>query len=474
MWKKINIFLLFSCWLFAEEELEVLLSTKTPLKPIYLTELHVAKEQIDWRYPEELRSVLAFDLANNGYSSLVPVRREWEKKIVWPDPRIQFDLAFWNGENIPFVIAVEVNEKGFYATAFHVAKGTTKRYPEIALTGNLQSDRRAIHLLADAIQKDLFGTQGVASQKIIFSQRVRNTTMRGPEWLSDIWIADWDGANAVRLTMAKGYCITPAFIPEAIAHCKEEFFYVASDGGQTKIYRSSNEESMKPMIQLRGSQLLPAISKDGALMAFISDAAGRPDLFIQNLDINGRQKGRARQLYTAPFATQASPTFHPNGHKLAFVSDKDGTPRIYLLDIPDPHNTRKVTPKLITKKNRENTSPSWSPDGTKLAYSARVEGVRQIWIYDFTTASEWQLTFGPDNKENPSWAPNSLHLVYNTETNDVSELFLINLHQQESIKISSGFGQKRFPAWKNYTETTSKVGYQTEAKATPFRRSQKS
>ncbi len=446
MWKKFNLFFFFVFALHAED-LEVLLPTKAALKPIYLTELHVGEEQIDWRYPEELRSVLAFDLAHNGSSSLTPCRPEWEKKISWPEPRNRFDTAFWSRENIPFVIAVQATQNGFSATAFHIAKGSSKRYPDIRLTGSPEADRRAVHLLADTIQKDLFNIQGVAAERILFSERVKNPSTNGPEWLSDIWIADSDGANAKRLTMAKGYCITPALLPKSIAQIKDEFFYVASDGGQTKIYRSSPRAKNSPMVKLRGSQLLPAITKSGSQIAFISDAAGRPDLFIQNLDGKGEQMGRARQIFSAPFATQASPTYHPDGSKLAFVSDKDGTPRIYVLDVPAPQSTRKPIPKLITKKNRENTSPAWSPDGKKLAYSARTGGVRQIWIYDFETGEERQLTHGPENKENPSWASNSLHLVYNTETNDVCELFVINLNQQEPVQISTGFGQKRFPSW---------------------------
>ncbi len=448
MLKKFNFLLFFLTFsLCAEEELEVLLSTKVPLKPLYLTELRIGREQIDWRYPGELRTLLAFDLANNGYSSVTPVRPDWEKKFFWPDPRARFDLAFWSREQVPFVVAVQASEDSFSATAFHIQRGTSKRYPDIPLTGDAPTDRHAIHLLADAIQKDLFGTQGIASQRILFSQRVKNPSGNGSEWLSDIWITDWDGANARRLTMARGYCITPAFMPQKIAYSEDEYYYVSSDGGQTKIFRSSSDGRSNPMIRLRGSQLLPAISRDGKQIAFISDAAGRPDLFVQNLDQEGKQIGRARQIFTAPFATQASPTYAPDGRKLAFVSDKDGTPRIYMTEVKDSRSTRRVIPKLLTRKNRENTSPAWSPDGSKLAYSARTDGIRQIWIYDFATEQEWQLTFGPENKENPSWASNSLHLIYNTETNDVSELYIMNLHQLEPVQISTGFGQKRFPSW---------------------------
>ncbi len=417
------------------------LSTQALLKPIYLSELHVASGQVDWRYPEEMRSVLSFDLSNNGYSSVIGVRDPLEKMVRWPDPRIDFDLAFWKKEQIPYIIALEVTENRLSALVFQVMKGTSKRYASIALTNDPAVDRPLIHKLADAIQKDLFGTQGVASYPILFSERVRNTGAAGPEWFSDIWISDWDGANAKRLTIGNGYCMSPGFLPVG-------YFYVSSDKGQSKIYLASFQNKKKETwITLRGNQVLPAVSRNGNQIAFISDVAGRPDLFLLSLDAHGKEVGRPRQIFSAPRATQASPTFSPDGKRIAFVSDKDGPARIYVMDIPDPKKPTRTRTELLTHKCRENTAPCWSPDGSKLAYSARADGVRQIWIYDFATNQEWQLTSGEENKENPSWAPDSFHLVYNTETNDVSELFLINLAQQEPVPITSGFGQKRFAVW---------------------------
>ena len=439
-------FLFAAIALHAQQELEVRLETKVPLKPIYLSQLHGLSDQTNSALFEELRSILAFDLANNGYSSIILPREDAEQKISWADTRTRIDIAFWKKEHIPFVIAIEARPSGFAATLSNIEKSVSKRYPEIALTGQSLVDRHAIHRLADTIQKDLFGTQGIASLRIIFSQRLKSNDPIEHRWVSEIWTSDWDGANAKRHSFGNGYCMSPSFLPQSITN--QGYFFASTDRGQSKIYRGSLlDNTTDEWIHLRGNQLLPALSKDGSKIAFISDAAGRPDLFIQYLDVHGKESGKPCQLFSAPSATQASPTFSPDGRRIAFVSDKSGSPRIYLMEIQDAthHKQRELT--LLTRKNRENTSPSWSPDGKKLAYSARTDGVRQIWIYDFTTQEEWQLSSSAENKENPSWAPDSLHLIYNTETHDVSELYLINLHQQEPIRINLGFGQKRFASW---------------------------
>lgn len=223
------------------------------------------------------------------------------------------------------------------------------------------------------------------------------------------------------------------------------FLYVSYINGQPKIivapFRNPKGDTL---IELRGSQALPSISPTLNYISFISDAAGRPDLFLYSL----QDQRKPMQLFSSSRATQAASSFSPDGKKIAFVSDKDGPPRIYLLEIPRGNRTFK-TPKtsLLTKKNRQNTSPSWSPDGTKLAYSAKTDGIRQIWIYDFERDEELQCTFGHINMENPYWACDSKHLVFNSEDDFISELYMMNIYQKDPKKISRGSGDKRFPAF---------------------------
>ncbi len=418
------------------QELEVHLATRSTLKPVYLSRLHHVEH--DWRYYEEIRSILEFDLNASGHCTILQREERLEETLQFPNVRENFNLSAWKKEKIPFCLALSVSQNKLELTVFNVEKETSKKYPPIPL------ERQAIHQLADAIQKDLFGQEGISSLKLIYTKRTKNESEKGRGWISEVWVSDSDGANARQITRENSYCLCPYFLPGS----GEEFFYVSEKSGQSKIYRASlSNPKGELMVDLRGNQALPSISQKKTQMAFITDVAGRPDLFIQNFDEKGRMNGKARQLFSAPRATQATPTYSPDGKQIAFVSDKDGPPRIYILNVVDAKNTKKQTPHLITKKNRENTSPSWSPDGSKLAYSAKVDGVRQIWIYDVLTEEEIPLTSGPQNKENPSWAPDSFHLVYNTESDDVCELYLIHLNQGEPIQISKGLEQKRFASW---------------------------
>lgn len=424
------IYLFLPAFFLQSEEIEVRLKTQNPVKSVYLSQIDSKLDEINWNYLVNLREILAFDFNVGSFISVLPIQEFHEKTLQKKNKKeIQ---SYFQKEKIPYVFYLSLEENSLEIIAHHIEKGIHKRYVSSPLTQNLNEDRKTLHQLADTIHKDLFGIRGIASLQIIYSQR--ETDANGAN-ISEIWIADYDGKSAKQVTFENAYCMTPFFYP--IRSNLSQFGFVSYKNGQSKIYTSSDKN---PLIELRGSQVLPSINSNGSQIAFIADAAGRPDLFIQNLNPSGKSVGKARQLFTYPRATQASPTFSPDGKKIAFVSDKDGPPRIYCLNI----QTTKAHPKLLTKKNRENISPSWSPDGKKIAYSAKVDNFRQIWIYDFDLDEELQLTTGPENKENPSWAPDSIHLIYNTDQDEVGQIYLIDLFNRKPIQITDGNGIKRF------------------------------
>ncbi|MDN3505615.1 MAG: Tol-Pal system protein TolB [Simkaniaceae bacterium] len=433
--------------LHAEEEIRVELTTKAHLSPFYISRIHNENAELEPSYLKKLHQVLEFDLRYSGFATVVEMDEILEKALKHTDPNVAFNPQRWEKGGVSFVVKGSVTEKKLDLFALNVKTGSLKKFEDVPLSGNLSQDRRQMHKLSDALLSTLFGAEGVADSRILYSLQVANPDPSRDEWKAEIWECDFDGANAKQITYEHDYSITPVLIPSHPTYGRDRFLYVNYKNGQPKIYFSSlKNRTGKPLIHLRGNQLLPAVSNDRDKLAFISDAGGRADLFLQTIDDKGMLEGKPTQLFSYPRATQASPSFSPSGEKIAFVSDKDGTPRIYI--IPSMmENNKRADPTLITKRNRENTCPTWSPDGTKIAYSAKTNGVRQIWIYDLELEEEQQLTTGPGNKENPCWAKDSLHLVFNSTDTSASELYLVNLNQPEAVKITSGSGKKHYPTW---------------------------
>lgn len=444
----ISVFLLLFGSLFgSDEEIRVELTTRAKLAPTYLARLKGEKAGLEFSYLKNLLKILRFDLKYSGYVSISETDDILEKALRHSDPQVAFNPQRWEKGGVSYVLTGNVTDKKLDLFAFNVKGESLKKFEGIPLTGNFSMDRRQMHKLSDAILKSFFGIEGIANTRILYSLQAGNANPKSEDWKAEIWECDVDGANARQVTYEHEYCITPVLIPTHPTFGNDRFLYVNYKNGQPKIYFSSTKNRTgKPLMNLRGNQLLPTVSSDRNKMAFISDAGGRADLFVQPIDEKGLLEGKPTQLFSYPRATQASPSFNPDGSKLTFVSDKDGTPRIYIIPTM-AENNKRAEPTLISKKNRENGCPAWSPDGTKIAYSAKTNGVRQIWIYDLEHEEEQQLTTGPGHKENPCWAKDSLHLVFNSTDPSSSELYLVNLNQPEAVKISSGSGKKHYPNW---------------------------
>lgn len=429
----------------SKEEIRIYLSTTSPLEPVYIGKLS-SDGSLGGDYLAQLDSVFHFDFSHNGSTKVLPIQDIREKTLSQNTLAERFNAATWKSWGALHVLKGEIRNKTLTFAVFSPQTGSLKQFPEVTLSGTLGRDRLQLHRLADAIYKTLYGQPGVASTRILYAAKQRSND----KWVSEIWSCDWDGANPKQLTREGSYSITPVFIPPSSKYANDKFLYVSYKVGQPKVFIASfNEGVGKRLIDLRGNQLLPAISPQRDKVAFICDASGkvdgRTDLFLQEFHPERGETGKPVQLFSYPRSTQASPTFSPDGSKIAFVSDKDGAPRIYI--IPATFTSKRPTPVLVTKQNNENSCPAWSPDGKKLAYSAKTKGTRQIWIYDFERKEEWQLTDGTGNKENPSWAPDSKHLVFNSTDGHISELYIVNLNQPDVVKISQGAGIKHYPAW---------------------------
>ena len=443
------LFLIVFSFCAAEETIYVELETESPLLPLYLSPLYDQTSGFDESYLEKLRQILAYDLNFNGMTYVVDATKGQGallQKVPFEEKGDRADLEKLKAY---FVVKVRVKNKKLGARLIVLNSYAMKEVDGLSLTGELSKDRRQMHALADLIHKQLFGTEGVASTHILYTKKIKNQK----DWVSEVYEADWDGANARAVTQGAGYAVTPAYVPPKAGFTVGAFFYVSYKNGQPKIFYSSlNQFNPIRFSLLKGNQLMPALSRQRDKVAFISDVTGNPDLFLQPIKPDGSPNGKPSQIFATHKATQGTPTFSPDGSKVAFVSNKDGSPRVYMMPIPAPGASLKnVKAELISRHNKESTAPAWSPDGKKIAYTAMTDGTRQIWIYDLDKRKERQLTRGPGNKENPSWAPDSLHLTFNSMNKLVADIYILNLNQPQTLKITNGEGDKRFPSWEPRT-----------------------
>ncbi len=419
--------------------LDVPLSTTSSLIPCYLAQFQTKDARFSLSYITEIETILREDMLYDGRTYLFPVSEQKEKQAKQQGALLPFNADFWEKQSVVHLVKATVADTSLDLQCFNVETGAIYSF-SCPLTGDLNTDRTAIHNLADQLTAQLYGAQGVCSLAIFYALK---TKPQG-EWISDIWQMDSDGQNGQPLLENNSYCIHPLLLP----YKTPTLLYTDYAMGEPKLFILTNHPKKKtPLIPLKGNQFLPTHAAKGRILSFICDVSGKADLFVQRYHPEKGLIGKPVQAYSFPKSVQASPTIHPDGKQIAFCSDKGGTPRIYVIPTPSFSKASKLpNATLLTRKYRENTSPSWSPDGSMLAYSAKVEGTRQIFLYDFATKEELQLTSGPLHKENPSWAPNSLHLAYNT-ADHTSEIFVINIVQKIPRQVTHGKGFKHYPSW---------------------------
>lgn len=388
---KALFFILFPLSLFAE-------TIHVPLEAhLSYRKTFVRSEQ------KELKKIIALDISRNGFCTITESEKDADLVI---ECSLDKELVF--GAN-------DLSNAKKYQMHLPVPKDLTKQ----------------LHQCTDQLSLELFGKKGIASKKILCTSRMGEKHA----------IVAWDSSSNKKILLIQdSILVTPKFLPHSPL-----FFVVSYMDGAPKICLSSLlEPQLQRITYLEGNQLMPTVTKTLDRIAFICDAAGREDLYIQDFSPSKGVQNKALCLFSKKNCTQGSPTFDPEGKKIALVSNKDGSPRIYLLDIENLRTSGNFV--LLTKKNRENTSPDWSPDGTKILYSAMTSGTRQIWMLDLDTQEELQLTFDSGHKENPSWGTNSFHFLYNRCLQSHAELYMMNLREKKPIKLSAD-EDARFPTW---------------------------
>jgi hypothetical protein len=109
MLKLFRLLICFLPFLISSEELEVSLPTRTELPLLYISAMETDASGYDWRYLDELRSALEFDLATCGGCSIAPQKAEWDELLPIHDHRKQYHLTFW--KNIMCLLFYALNQQ---------------------------------------------------------------------------------------------------------------------------------------------------------------------------------------------------------------------------------------------------------------------------------------------------------------------------------------------------------------------------
>jgi TolB protein len=306
-------------------------------------------------------------------------------------------------------------------------------------TGSLKSiadgGRTFAHSIADEIHKQE-NIRGVARTKLAFSSDRDGIRMKGPVGdrdVSNIYMADYDGANQTRLTVNRSIDISPAWSPD-----RELLAYTTYRTGYPDIVLQSITSMRPPTTPAKGSienqNFLPAWSPDGSKLAFMSNRDGNMEIYIINRD------GTNLRRVTNHPAADATPTWSPTGQQLAFTSDRSGREQVYIVNIDGTGLDR-----ISTEAKADRATWSSAPLN-EIAYAAQSGGGYDIKIFSFATRESRTITDSIGTNESPAFAPNGRHLAFWSDRSGKPQIYTIARDGTDLKQITKS-GSNRYPNW---------------------------
>ena len=297
----------------------------------------------------------------------------------------------------------------------------------------LNNPRAASHWIADDLHEQR-GLRGVARTRLAFTsdrdnERLVETVEKRES--KNIYIADYDGANQMRLTPGQRLNINPNWSPDGRSIAYTSYGPRVPQILISNLYQGTRDT----LTDDRSQAFLPVFSPDGTKICFMSDRDGQMDLYVMNRDGSG-----VRRLTTNP-AADATPTWSPSGTQIAFTSDRSGSAQLWVMDA-DGLNQRR-----LTLSDSYADRATWSPAPyNEIAYAARSGPGFDIRIYDVAKQTSHQLTNGEGSNESPAFAPNGRHLAFTSTRAGKVQIFTIARDGKGLTQITRT-GNNWYPNW---------------------------
>lgn len=194
----------------------------------------------------------------------------------------------------------------------------------------------------------------------------------------------------------------------------------------------------------------PTVSPDGRFLAFVSNQAGPPNIWIKA--VSGPEIPTPRRLTTSAGGDK-SPVFSPDGKSIVYVSHgSDSEGDILRIALPKPREIAagiKPVSQRLTDISTADKDPAFTPGG-KIVFTAvdKKTGKENLWSLDPKTLARERIT--TDGGSQATVSPRGEAVVYVMRRPDGNgELARINLMTKEVTKLTHGEYNDLFPAFIN-------------------------
>lgn len=250
---------------------------------------------------------------------------------------------------------------------------------------SINSQGRGLNLLTLSDNDDDLNDEGGRQpdyspdgQRIVISARRGETPAL---YLMDPLRGDRDDATQVTDPAGNGADTEPNYHPNGT-----QIVYTSTrrDGNADIRIINTDGTGMTPVIETGAEEHWAAVSPDGTMLAYQSDAAGTTDVWVKDISALGTAGYDPTDPGTnltagSPFRNEA-PAWSPDGTKIAFHSNRNGDFDIFMMNADGSEQV------AVTADARSDGYPVFSPDGTELAITRD----REIWTVPAQPWTEWR------------------------------------------------------------------------------------
>lgn len=303
--------------------------------------------------------------------------------------------------------------------------------------------RQTAHTFCDDLMKALTGKLGIFRTKLVAS-----SDRAGKRW-KELYVMDWDGRNSTAITSHRSISLSPSWSPDGktIAYSSSAY-HPKLKSRNWDLFTYDLFAGKRYLVSSRlGLNTGSTFSPDGKWI-FLTISTGNADPDIYKITLEGDDLTRVTKA--ARMTMNVEPHISPDGKKVAFSSDRAGNPMIYIMNIDGSDAKR------ITFAGKYNSSPVFSPDGKRLAFAGRDKDHFDIFTVNVDGTDMQRLTSAKKpngrmaNHEYPSFSPDGRHVVFTSDRTGNNQIYIISVDGTNEKRVTVDTANYYQARWSPY------------------------